>query len=330
MVPQQTAIAAPASGVMLRLAKPLDVSVIVPTINEAENLPRLLRRIRKAMGGIAYEVIIVDDDSSDGTPTVCQQLARQHPLRLVLRHGADDGLGGAVLHGMALARGCILVVMDADLQHPPEAIPYLLSPLRNGEADFVLGSRYVAGGTMAAEHWTLPRRLNSRAAKLLARPIAGRRVRDPMSGLFAMHRQAYIAAARRLTPIGYKIALELICKCRVKRIVEVPIHFAARAAGESKLDAREQLRYLRHVGRLYAFTFRRTTTLIKAALGASAGAGLAALTNPALMWVLAVMSGITLTFVTRPRRPAQLTRRQLLDAERVLRFNELAELERAA
>jgi dolichol-phosphate mannosyltransferase len=315
---------------MLRLAKPLDVSVIVPTINEAENLPRLLRRIRKALGGVAYEVIIVDDDSTDDTPIVCQQLARRHPLRLVLRHGAEDGLGGAVLHGMALARGGTLVVMDADLQHPPEAIPYLLSPLKNGEADFVLGSRYVAGGTMAAEEWTLPRQLNSRAATLLARPIAGRRVRDPMSGFFALNREAYRAAARRLTPIGYKIALELICKCRMKRIVEVPIHFAARAAGESKLDAREQARYLRHLGRLYTFKFRRTTTLLKAALGASAGAGLAALTNPVLVWVLAVMSGITLTFVTRPRKASQPTRRQLLDAERVLRFDELAELEKAA
>jgi dolichol-phosphate mannosyltransferase len=330
MVPQQPAVPAPASGSMLRLAKPLEVSVIVPTINEAENLPRLLRRIRKAMGGVAYEVIIVDDDSTDGTPIVCQQLAHRHPLRLVMRHGADDGLGGAVLHGMALARGGILVVMDADLQHPPEAIPYLLSPLKNGEADFVLGSRYVAGGTMAAEDWTLLRRLNSRAAALLARPIAGRRVRDPMSGFFALPREAYTASARRLTPIGYKIALELICKCRLKRIVEVPIHFAARAAGESKLHAREHLRYLRHLGRLYAFKFRRTTTLLMAALGASAGAGLAMLTNPALMWVLAVMSGITLSFVTRSRKAPQPTRRELLDAERVLRFDELAELEKAA
>jgi dolichol-phosphate mannosyltransferase len=330
MVPQLPAASAPATDPMLRLARPYNVSVIVPTINEAENLPKLLRRIRKALGGVSYEVIIVDDDSDDGTPIVCQQLARRHPLRLVLRHGAEDGLSGAVLHGMALARGEQLVVMDADLQHPPEAIPYLLSPLKNGEADFVLGSRYVAGGTTAAEHWTLPRRLNSWAATLLARPFAGRRVRDPMSGFFALHREAYRAATRRLMPIGYKIALELICKCGVKRIVEVPIHFAARAAGESKLDVREQWRYVRHLGRLYGFKFRRTTTLLKAALGAAGGAALAVLTNPALLGVLAVMSGVTLTFVTRPRRVSQPTRRELLDAERVLRFDELAELEKAA
>src|SRR5205807_1062788 len=152
----------------LRLARPCEISIIVPTINEAGNLPRLVRRIRQAMSGVPYEVIVVDDDSDDGTPIVCQQLARRHPLRLVLRHGVGDGLGGAVLHGMALARGELLVVMDADLQHPPEAIPYLLSPLKNGEANFVLGSRYVAGGTTAAADWTLQRRLNSWAATLLA------------------------------------------------------------------------------------------------------------------------------------------------------------------
>jgi dolichol-phosphate mannosyltransferase len=312
----------------LRLAQDCDVSVIVPTLNEAENLPHLARRIRKALAGRSYELIIVDDDSTDGTATVCQELAaRHHPIRLIVRHASTDGLGGAVLHGMAVARGNALVVMDADLQHPPEAIPYLLGPLRSGDADFVLGSRYVAGGT-TAEGWGILRQLNSRAATLLARPFAGR-TKDPMSGFFALHRETYLRA-RRLTPLGYKIALELMCKCRVKRVAEVPIHFARREAGESKLSLRQQVRYVRHLGRLYAFTFPRTTILLKAAMGGATGYAVAMATNPSLAGVLTVLSAITLTFVTRQRRAPQPTRRQLLDAERVLRFDELEGLEQAA
>src|SRR2546423_663312 len=138
---------------------------------------------------------------------------------------------GADLHGMAVARGQLLVVMDADLQHPPEAIPYLLAPLKAQEADFVLGSRYAAGGTTSAD-WSLPRRINSWAATLLAKPFTGR-TRDPMSGFFALSRGTF-RQAKRLNPLGYKIALELMCKCRVKRIAEVPIRFGLRAPGGPK------------------------------------------------------------------------------------------------
>lgn len=311
----------------LRLALECDVSVIVPALNEAENLPQLARRIRKALAGRSYELIIVDDDSSDGTPAVCQELARRHPIRLIVRHRAADGLGGAVLHGMAVARGQWLVVMDADLQHPPEAIPYLLAPLKNDEADFVLGSRYIAGGT-TAEGWGSVRRLNSRVATLLARPFAGR-TKDPMSGFFALRRDTY-RSARRLTPLGYKIALELMCKCRVKRIAEVPIHFARRHAGESKLNLKQQLRYVRHLARLYAFAFPRATIFLKAIAGGAAGFAIAMASNPALAGVLTVLAAITLTFVTRQRRAPQPSRRQLLDAERVLSFDQLEGLEKAA
>ncbi|MGD0138350.1 MAG: glycosyltransferase, partial [Tepidisphaeraceae bacterium] len=123
-----------------------EVSVIVPTINESENLPALLRRISAAMPGVDYEVLIVDDNSADATPAVCAELAKQYPLKLLVRTQPANGLSGAVLHGMAAARGKYLCVMDADLQHPPEKLPELLAPLRGGEADFALGSRYVPGG----------------------------------------------------------------------------------------------------------------------------------------------------------------------------------------
>src|SRR5262249_17926892 len=147
--------------------------------------------------------------------------------------------------------GTYLVVMDADLQHPPEKLPDLLAPLENRNGtDFVLGSRNVAGGS-TGERWGTFRKINSEVATLLARPFAGR-TRDPMSGFFAMRRET-LDAAQRLTPLGYKIGLELMCKCRVQHVKEVPIHFAERTRGQSKLSLREQFRYLEHLSRLYDF-----------------------------------------------------------------------------
>ena len=237
-----------------------EISLIVPTLNEAANLPALAERIHAALAGRAYELLIVDDDSQDDTPAVCAALAERFPLRLITRPRPDNGLSGAVLLGMKEACGDILVCMDADLQHPPESLPGVIAPLRAGDADFVIGSRYAAGGSI--EHgWTPYRWLNSRVATLLARPFAGR-VADPMSGFFALHRATY-EQALRLTPLGYKIALELLCKCRVRRVREVPIHFGRRVAGESKLSLREQFRYLEHLSRLYDFSFPRAVPISK-------------------------------------------------------------------
>ncbi len=257
------------------------LSIIVPTLNEAENLPLLVPRIGAAVGGIefvvagGYEIIIVDDDSRDRTPAVCAELAKAYPLRLITRHNPTAGLSGAVLEGFAAARGDILLVMDADLQHPPESIGALIAPLITGKSDFVLGSRHVAGGTTAGR-WGWARRLNSAVATALARPFAGR-MSDPMSGFFAL-RRATLDQARRLTPLGYKIGLELMCKCRIQHPVEVPIAFGLRAKGESKLSLKEQFRYLEHLSRLYDFSFPRASPILKflIVLGASWFVGLAA------------------------------------------------------
>jgi dolichol-phosphate mannosyltransferase len=251
-----------------------EVSIVVPTINEAENLPLLLPRVAENLAGIDYEVLIVDDDSQDSTPQVCRQLGEKYPLTLLVRRPPKDGLSGAVLHGMAHARGQYLVVMDADLQHPPDRLPALLAPLRSGQADFVLGSRYVQGGG-TAEGWTLYRKINSGLATLLARPFAGKTT-DPMSGFFALGRSTYQNASR-LTPLGYKIALELMCKCRVRKVVEIPIHFGLRTRGQSKLNFKQQFRYLEHLSRLYDFTFPRASPAIKFLLATAASwlAGLA-------------------------------------------------------
>lgn len=242
------------------MASEIEVSVIVPTINEAENIPLLLPAIAAALQGRAYEVLIVDDDSTDATPAICTELAHKYPLKLIGRRNPVDGLGGAVLLGMSQARGAILAVMDADLQHPPDRLAALVEPLDNDEADFVLGSRNIAGGG-TADGWTVYRRINSGIATLLARPFAGK-VTDPMSGFFALRRETY-AAARQLQPLGYKIALELMCKCRVRRVREIPILFGLRARGASKLNLKQQFRYLEHLSRLYDFTFPRASPAIK-------------------------------------------------------------------
>lgn len=235
------------------------VSIIIPTLNEADNLPILIPRIAAALVRYTYEILILDDSSQDNTPEICQQLSQTYNVQLITRK-PENGLSGAVLHGLRQATGEYLVVMDADLQHPPENIPDLLKPLEQKQSDFTIGSRYTPGGT-THNTWSLFRKLNSRTATLLARPVAGP-MHDPMSGFFALRRQTF-QRARELTPLGYKIGLELICKCNIKRPLEIPIHFATRHAGQSKLSIKQQFKYLEHLSRLYDFFFPRLSPILK-------------------------------------------------------------------
>jgi dolichol-phosphate mannosyltransferase len=231
---------------------PVDLSVIVPTFREADNIRPLTERVFRAArdAGLAVELIIVDDDSRDGTTELCAELSRSHNVVLLSRHG-ERGLATAVLLGFRNAKGRFLLAMDADLSHPPEAIPDVMRALREG-ADFVLGSRYVAGAGVE-EGWGLLRWANSKVATLLARPLV--RVSDPLSGYFALSR-ADFRRARDLSPLGYKIGLELLVKIAPTHVVEIPIQFKDRAAGRSKLSARVQLQYLRHLCRLYRYRAR--------------------------------------------------------------------------
>jgi len=226
------------------------VSVVVPTYREVENIPLLVPRVDGVFRAAALEgeVLIVDDDSRDGTVEVVDAMVRRGlPVRLIVRKD-ERGLSTAVLRGFDESSGEFLVCMDADLSHPPEVIPRMIEMLRDGQAEFVIGSRYCPGGSTDAA-WGLFRWLNSRVAMMLAWPLV--RLYDPMAGFFALPRQVYRRGAR-MNPIGYKIALELIVKCRCRRIREVPIHFADRRLGRSKLNLREQINYLRHLRRLYA------------------------------------------------------------------------------
>ncbi len=230
------------------------VSIIVPAYREAPNIPILVERTFATMNaaGLDSEMIIVDDDSRDGTAEVVQSLARHHPVRLLVRTD-ERGLSSAVLAGFQMAKFERFVVLDADLQHPPEAIPELVRKLDDPNCDFVVASRYVAAGKVA-DTWPVHRRLASKLATLLARPLTS--VSDPMSGFFALRRSTW-DAADRLNPIGYKIALELFVKCRCRHPSEVPIQFATRVAGTSKAGFAEGMRYLRHLVSLYWFRRRR-------------------------------------------------------------------------
>ena len=228
------------------------VSIIIPTYKEALNIPGLVQRIEAALTptGRSFDLWLMDDPSGDGVERVVEGLHKPW-VRLVTRN-PPRGLGYAVLEGLRRATGDVLVVMDSDLSHPPERIPDLVAAAEQDGVDFVIGSRYASGGTIAGD-WSLFRHINSRVATLLARPFT--RAADPMSGFLAMKRSLLGTAAAELDPIGYKIGLELIVKCRCRKIVEVPIHFSDRTLGTSKMGLAEQARYVVHVRRLARWKF---------------------------------------------------------------------------
>lgn len=231
----------------------LQVSIIVPAFREAPNLKPLIERVFSSLydAGVDGELIIVDDNSQDGTDQIVESLQNDYPIRLIVRED-ERGLSSAVLRGFEHAQYDYFVVMDADLQHPPEMITSLIKKLEDRSCDFVLGTRYGQGGTIV-ESWPIMRRLGSKLATLLARPLAP--LSDPMSGFFAIPRSTWDRARSRLDPIGYKIGLELYVKGCCRNHEEVPIRFDRRKAGTSKFSLAEQLRYGRHLVKLYQFRF---------------------------------------------------------------------------
>ena len=222
------------------------VSVILPTYNEREALEQLYPRLASVVESLGGEVLIVDDGSPDGTSAFAHSLTGRVRCTVIDRPGVR-GLASAVLAGVARAEGEVLVVMDADGSHPPERVPELVAAVAAGDAEMALGSRWAAGGR--APGLSVRRRAVSAAARWLARPLTD--VRDPMSGFFAVRKE--ILGRAPLTPIGYKIALEILVKCRPAPFVEVPFVFLPRLAGQSKLGRREMGNYVQHLVWLYAF-----------------------------------------------------------------------------
>ncbi|HEV2317428.1 MAG TPA: polyprenol monophosphomannose synthase [Thermoplasmata archaeon] len=226
----------------------MDLTVILPTYNERESIVAIRPRLEAALRPYSCEVIVVDDESPDGTGEVVRSMQGNGGWKLVERRGAR-GLASAVAEGFRQAQGEVVVVMDADGSHPPEVIPALVEPIRARRASFTLASRFVAGGSDTALVGI--RRLISWGAALLARPLTP--VHDPMSGFFAVRRDVVDHAA--LHPVGYKIALEVMVRCRPRPLLEVPFAFQARIAGESKLGAKQIAGYVGHLGRLYGWRF---------------------------------------------------------------------------
>lgn len=229
------------------------VSVVVPTWREADNLAALAERVAGALESRPgpWELLLVDDDSQDGSEEIAADLARRLPLRLIVRRNGPRDLSLAVLEGLRRARYDRVVVLDADLSHPPESIPALLTALDRGAFDLVVGSRYARGSALDPT-WSRARFFLSRLATLLARPLAS--CSDPLAGFFAADRRRLPELARE-RPLGYKIGLELMVRGRL-RVGEVPIAFADRTRGSSKMTRRQQVAYLSQLGRLYLHRLR--------------------------------------------------------------------------
>jgi len=222
-----------------------EVSVVVPTYNERDNVAKLIQAIHEALtrAGITYEVVVVDDNSPDGTAEVARALSSRYSVHVVVRPG-KLGLASAILDGVRVSRGKYVAVMDADLQHPPEVLPKLVERIREG-CDIAIGSRYVRGG--ATPGWSPLRRLVSWGANALARLLLPkvRGVRDAMSGYFVFRRE--VIEGVELNPRGFKFLLELLVKGRFSRVCEYPIVFRPRVWGESKLGVGEVVNYVLHV-----------------------------------------------------------------------------------
>jgi dolichol-phosphate mannosyltransferase len=225
-----------------------EISLIVPTYNERDRLGDLVARITGAFtaAGIDGHLIIVDDNSPDGTGQVADELATRYPLTVVHRAG-KLGLGTAVIAGFGASDAPVVGVIDADLSHPPVLVPRMLAAMRDTGADLVIGSRYIPGG--GTGDWPLSRNLMSWFACLLARGLTP--VRDVTSGFFLIRRD--LARGVTISAGGFKICLELLIRSAPRLVVEVPYVFQTRTAGESKMNLKEALGYLVQLRDLHAY-----------------------------------------------------------------------------
>ena len=235
------------------------VSVVIPTYQESESIEAVVAQVSAALDRVtqgSFEVIVVDDDSPDGTWHVALGTVEHFPRVRVMRRTGDRGLSTAVVRGWQVARGEILGVIDGDLQHPPEVLALLYKKIGEG-FDLVVGSRHVAGGGVS--DWRLTRRLLSRGAQalgLLLLPRVLTRVSDPMSGCFMVRREAIENVP--FSPVGYKILIEVIGRGRVGSIGEIGYVFRERSDGHSKVTLKVYVDYVRHLARLRVAALRQS------------------------------------------------------------------------
>lgn len=240
MTPTAPAMPLPIAAVALA---PIELSVVVPTYKERGNLDELRRRLEVALEGVAWELIIVDDDSPDGTADHAKTMHRDDPRVRCIRRIGRRGLSSACIEGMLSSSAPFVAVMDGDLQHDPMVLRRMLAALRADEADLVVGSRYVEGGSVG--DWDGTRVAISRFATRLAGLVTRQPLADPMSGFFALKRTTFEACAHRLSSLGFKILLDIVASSDASlRLKEVSFTFGQRLAGESKLSTNVIWEYL--------------------------------------------------------------------------------------
>lgn len=246
----------------------MKVTIVSPTYNEAENVPRLVHEVDTVLSGIDYELLIADDDSPDRTWAVGQELAAQNPRVRVLRRTKDRGLSPAVIEGFLSSSSDYVGVIDADLQHDPGILPQMIAALDAG-AQIAVGSRYVNGGGTGT--WNGVRRFQSWVATKLAQTFLGVELRDPMSGYFILRRNDLNRILKQLDPSGFKILLEIIARLGPSRLEEVPYTFRKRIAGRSKLSSKVVLQYLGQLWKLSTVSRYMSVRFIKFALVGASG-----------------------------------------------------------
>jgi len=240
----------------------MKLSVISPTLNEAENVSRLVEQLEGALGDIDYEILIVDDDSPDLTWSIAEKISSTNPRVRTLRRMQNPGLSVAVIDGFSAASGDVVACIDADLQHDPSILPRMLDELQG--VDVVVGSRHIDGGSTGKWNWL--RRLESWIATKTAQFLLGVKLKDPMSGYFLVWRKDFVAVKEHLDGKGFKILLEILARLHGSRVKEVPYTFRPRTHGESKLSSKVVLLYIQQLWRLCSTSRHFSVRLLKSAV----------------------------------------------------------------
>ena len=271
--------------------QPLMFSLILPTFNESSNIQKIITIVDELLAQTIpeqYELIVVDDNSPDGTYKLAQELTTIYPQLRVMRREQETGLSSAVVRGWQVARGEILGVIDADLQHPPEVLRSLWQEMMRG-ADIAIASRHVEGGGVS--QWNILRRFLSRGAQmlgLLILPEVISRLSDPMSGYFLVRRDAI--AGKVLSPVGYKILIEVVARGKIRWISEVGYIFRERQGGESKVTGKHYFEYIQHLVRL-RFKSASVSRFMRFCVSGFSGV----FVNMAILFVLREFIGLGLT-----------------------------------
>lgn len=218
-------------------------ALVIPTLNEAGNIKTVLQRAVGALSAadVPWEILVVDDDSSDGTPDIAREFASSEPRVRVISRQGKRGLAGAITYGWGQTEATVVGVIDADLQHPPELLPALINGIREG-ADIAIASRYLNPTSM--EGWNPLRRIVSKVGVVVGKRVEapGLRVKDPLSGFFVFRRECI--AGLDFQEAGFKLLLEILARGRIRSAIEIPFKFAVRTRGKSKANAMTAIHYL--------------------------------------------------------------------------------------